>query len=129
VEELLGAVALHVELAIEAIAVVVIAIGSIEALIAVFRVMLNRAAAAGAKREVWLHYARWLVIALTFQLAADIVHTAVAPSWDEVGRLAAIAVIRTFLTYFLDRDLERQMERATTEAASGYRPRDPSNTT
>ncbi|HET9767724.1 MAG TPA: DUF1622 domain-containing protein [Thermoanaerobaculia bacterium] len=109
-EELLFAAAKYVELAVEAIAVLMIAIGSLEAVVSVFRVMLDRAAAAGAKRQVWLHYARWLVIALTFQLAADIVHTAVAPSWDDVGRLAAIAVIRTFLTYFLDRDLERQTE-------------------
>jgi uncharacterized membrane protein len=110
-KELLFAAAEYVELAVEAIAVLMIAIGSLEAVVSVFRVMLDRAAAAGAKRQVWLHYARWLVIALTFQLAADIVHTAVAPSWDDVGRLAAIAVIRTFLTYFLDRDLERQTER------------------
>ncbi|MGH9896569.1 MAG: DUF1622 domain-containing protein [bacterium] len=47
---------------------------------------------------------------LTFQLAADIVETTVAPTWDEIGRVAAIAVIRTFLTYFLDRDVERIRE-------------------
>ena len=109
-EALLHTFAQYVELAIEAIAVLVIAIGSVEALVACFRVMLDRRAASGAKRRVWLHFARWLVLALTFQLAADIVHTAVAPTWDDIGRLAAVAVIRTFLTYFLDRDLERQSE-------------------
>jgi uncharacterized membrane protein len=45
------------------------------------------------------------VSGLTFQLAADIVESAFSPSWDEIGRLAAIAVIRTFLNFFLERDL------------------------
>jgi uncharacterized membrane protein len=57
------------------------------------------------KRDVWLRLGRWLVAGLTFQLAADILETAVTASWDEVGRLGAIAVIRTFLNYFLERDL------------------------
>jgi uncharacterized membrane protein len=56
-------------------------------------------------REVLLHYGRWLVAGLTFQLAADIVETSIAPSWREVGQLGAIAVIRTFLNFFLERDL------------------------
>ena len=47
---------------------------------------------------------------LTFQLAADIVHTSIAPTWDEVGKVGAIAVIRTFLTFFLDRDIEKARE-------------------
>lgn len=73
-------------------------------------------AAAGAARAafrpgkssfhvVWLRYGRWLVAALTFQLAADIVESALAPDWEDIGRLAAIALIRTFLNYFLERDL------------------------
>jgi uncharacterized membrane protein len=45
--------------------------------------------------------------ALTFQLGSDIASTTVAPGWDELGRLAAVAVIRTFLTFFLDRDLDK----------------------
>src|SRR5262245_57771110 len=58
------------------------------------------------QRDVWLRYARWLVAGLTFQLAADILETSIAPGWDDIGRVAAIAVIRTALNYFLERDLE-----------------------
>jgi len=36
---------------------------------------------------------------------ADIVRSAMAPAWDDIGQLAAIAAIRTFLNYFLERDL------------------------
>jgi uncharacterized membrane protein len=57
------------------------------------------------ERDVWLRLGRWLVAGLTFQLAADVLETAISTSWDEVGRLAAIAAIRTFLNYFLERDL------------------------
>jgi uncharacterized membrane protein len=57
-----------------------------------------------------MYYARWLVAGLTFQLAADIVHTSIAPTWDDVGKVGAIAAIRTFLTYFLDRDMEKVRE-------------------
>src|SRR6516162_7217601 len=56
-------------------------------------------------REILVRYGRWLVAGLTFQLAADIIGTSIAPSWQEVGQLGAIAVIRTFLNFFLERDL------------------------
>jgi uncharacterized membrane protein len=65
------------------------------------------------KPDVWLRLGRWLVAGLTFQLAADILETAVTTSWDEVARLAAIAAIRTFLNYFLERDLNEVRERQT----------------
>lgn len=94
-----------VALVIETIAIVIVAIGSAEAAVGVFRVLLKHSADA-EKREVWMRYARWLVAGLTFQLAADIVTTTVAPTWEQIGRLAAIAVIRTFLTFFLDRDMD-----------------------
>jgi uncharacterized membrane protein len=68
------------------------------------------------QRGIWLRYAHWLVAGLTFQLAADIIETSITTSWEAVGRLAAIAVIRTFLNYFLERDLsevrERQLEKS-----------------
>jgi len=56
---------------------------------------------------------------LTFQLANDIIISARAPSWDDIGRLAAIAFIRTFLNFFLERDIAeaRRFEIDTDEAA------------
>jgi uncharacterized membrane protein len=60
---------------------------------------------------VWLRFGRWLVAGLTFQLAADIIETAITPHWEEIGRLAAIAAIRTALSYFLERDLSEIRER------------------
>ena len=54
-----------------------------------------------------LRFGRWLSLALEFQLAADILKTAVAPTWDEIGQLAAIAVLRTALNFFLQREVEK----------------------
>ena len=47
------------------------------------------------------------------ELGAHILETAVTPSWDDIGKLAAIAVIRTFLDYFLGRDVSEVRERQT----------------
>ncbi len=58
---------------------------------------------------------RFLAMALEFQLAADLLGTTVAPSWDQLGRLGAIAVIRTFLNYFLAREIDQE-EKAEEEA-------------
>jgi uncharacterized membrane protein len=101
----------NASLAIKAIALLVIVVGTIEAVIGGIRFMLSAARSGHERRAVWIHYARWLVAGLTFQLASDIVETATAPSWDAIGRLGAIAAIRTFLNYFLERDVAEIRER------------------
>jgi len=86
--------------------VLVIAIGGAEAAYTSLRRVITRGATHGLRRRAWLGLARWLLLGLEFMLAADIVRTAVAPNWNDIGQLAAIAVIRTFLNFFLERDLE-----------------------
>ncbi|RWP92256.1 DUF1622 domain-containing protein [Mesorhizobium sp.] len=89
---------------IDLLALVMILVGTLEAFVNGIRVMLSHPEGHYAIRSVWMRHARWLIAGLTFQLAADIIETSVAPSWDDVGRLGAIAVIRTFLNFFLERD-------------------------
>ena len=60
---------------------------------------------------VRLSFARYLALALEFQLAADILSTAVAPTWERIGKLGAIAVIRTGLNYFLTREMRDEATR------------------
>jgi uncharacterized membrane protein len=55
--------------------------------------------------SVRLALGRSLALSLEFLLGADILRTAVEPSWEEIGRLAAIAAIRTALNYFLQREI------------------------
>ncbi|WP_247217297.1 DUF1622 domain-containing protein [Synechococcus sp. C9] len=61
------------------------------------------------QRVLRLELGRYLILALELLLAADIVATAVSPTWDAIGRLAAISLIRTFLNYFLEREV-RELE-------------------
>lgn len=56
--------------------------------------------------SIRLAFARYLTLALELQLAADILSTSVAPTWDRIGKLAAIAVIRTGLNYFLTKEID-----------------------
>lgn len=71
--------------------------------------------------DIRLTLARFLALALEFQLGADILSTAIAPSWDQIGKLGAVAVIRTALNYFLTREMRE--ERAG--LADGSRSADP----
>ena len=90
--------------AIDTLALLVIVAATAAAFVNGVRVMVTNASQ-HVKRLVWLHYARWLVAGLTFQLAADIIETSIRTDWQSIGRLGAVAVIRTFLNYFLERDL------------------------
>jgi uncharacterized membrane protein len=100
----------HAIVVIDMLALVIVVYASIEAFVRALPLALTPGPHPAA-RDVWLRYARWLVAALTFQLAADIVETSITTSWEAVGRIAAIAVIRTFLNYFLERDLAEVRER------------------
>lgn len=105
-EELLKAAAEHVALSLEAVSVLVVAIGGIEAVYRMLRLLLRRNATHTTRRAIWLGLVRWLLLGLEFMLAADIVRSTISPDWDAIAKLAAIAAIRTFLNYFLERDLE-----------------------
>jgi uncharacterized membrane protein len=100
---------------IEAMALVVIAVGTLQAFLSGLALVYS-GPTGHERRDVWLRYARWLVAGLTFQLAADIVESSITTNWQAVVRLAAIAVIRTFLNYFLERDLAEVRERQRHEA-------------
>jgi uncharacterized membrane protein len=96
---------------IDFMALVVVAVATVEAFLGGFRVMSK---SGYERRRVWLRYARWLIAGLTFQLAADLLETSIRTSWAAIGQLASIAVVRTFFNFFLERDVteirERQQE-------------------
>jgi uncharacterized membrane protein len=90
-------------LIISAMALLVIVVGTLRAFVSALRAIFSPLPDA-VWRAVWLRYARWLNGGLAFLLAADIIETSLSADWESLGRVAAIAVIRTFLNYFLDRD-------------------------
>jgi uncharacterized membrane protein len=92
---------------VEAIAVFVIAFGGLETLLyLVGQTCRFITRPLEWRRDLFVRFARWLIMGLEFALAADIVRSVISPTWNDIGQLAAIAVIRTFLNYFLERDLE-----------------------
>jgi uncharacterized membrane protein len=62
-----------------------------------------------------LTLARYLALALEFQLGADILSTAIAPSWEQIGKLGAIAVIRTALNFFLSKEMQEERKQGGDE--------------
>lgn len=60
--------------------------------------------------QLRIKFGVWLALALEFQLGADILATTIAPTEETLIRLGAIALIRTFLNYFLNQELEKEFE-------------------
>ena len=106
-EETFKFFASSVALCLEAAVVVTVLVGAIETVVACARFLAARGSAAvGARHLIWMGFARWLLLALEFALGADIVRSAIAPSWSDIGQLGAIALIRTFLGFFLEKDID-----------------------
>jgi uncharacterized membrane protein len=89
---------------VEGAAALLIAIGAAEAFA---MSLLHFRAPTADKMHIWMRFATWLLLGLEFELAADVIRTAIAPTWSDIGQLAAIAAIRTFLSFFLDKDIEK----------------------
>jgi uncharacterized membrane protein len=103
---------------VEIVAAVIIGIAVIEAAVHAIPLFLRRDQTPGAKEALRLRLGRWLAVALEFELAADILRTAIAPTWAEIGQLAAIATIRTALNYFLQQEIDREAAAEASGAAS-----------
>lgn len=115
-----------VVLAVEVMAALIIAGAAAEGAWRVLALLRLRSGEGrdSAKQAARLHLARWLMVALEFTLAADILRTVVAPSWDDIGQLAAIATLRTVLNLFLEREIEQatRKEKAAREEAGAPEP-------
>jgi uncharacterized membrane protein len=101
---------LWLKLAVEAMGALVIGLGMVAAVVTFARAYMSPLV--HDFDQVRLTLARYLALGLEFQLGADILSTAVAPSWDMIGKLGAIAVLRTALNYFLRREMEPEGKRA-----------------
>jgi uncharacterized membrane protein len=106
-EEVFKRAAIFIALGVEASATVVIAFGAAEAICKTIRSVALTSSKLGQRKDIWLRFGVWLLLGLEFELAADIVRTAISPTWTDIGQLAAIGAIRTFLNHFLEKDLEK----------------------
>ena len=92
---------------VEFAAALIIALAAVEATIKALVLFFKRDATPEQKTEVRMTLGRWLAVALEFELAADILNTAVTPTWSDIAKLGAIATLRTALNYFLEREIEQ----------------------
>ena len=96
--------------ATEAISTLVIAAGVLQAAMMTLRLAIGRLGEISPhldpRESIRLQLGRSLALALEFQLAADILKTAVTPTWDDIGKVAAIILLRTILNFFLEREIE-----------------------
>lgn len=106
-EELLRRVSAVMVAAIESTGALVISVGAIWAAIR-FVVDGLRHRDPTVFVPIRLSLGRFLTLGLEFQLAADILRTAAAPTFSQIGQLAAIATIRTALNYFLRREVAQE---------------------
>lgn len=110
-------------------AAVVIGLATLEAAVRALAVFARHAVAGTPsgtthddKEDIRLRLGRWLALGLEFLLAADILRTAVSPSWTEIGQLAAIVVLRIAINYFLQRDIDRVIANERNAAGDGRAP-------
>lgn len=101
---------------VEAVAGIIIAVAALQATIRAVFVFLQRSQSEikpehPSTEDIRLRLGRWLALSLEFELGADILRTAIAPTWSEIGQLAAIATIRTLLNYFLQQEIDRAAKR------------------
>ncbi len=117
-EDLLEAVVDLLVRVVEASGAVVIAVGAVVAFVRFLLVAVRTRDAEGFV-GVRLFLGRYLALGLEFQLAGDILRTAIAPTFEEIGQLAAVAAIRTALNYFLSREIAEERRELSTGESPG----------
>ena len=108
-EGLLQEFAIFLKVFLEGIAILTVAIALILTLRKIFHLWRRDRV---LQETIRLELGVVLALALEFLLAADIIGTAISPSWDAVAKLAAITGIRTFLNFFLQREVRELRETA-----------------
>jgi uncharacterized membrane protein len=103
----------YLRLVIEAIGAAIVGFGSIATAVRFLLTLLG--IRRDSNTEIRLFLGRYLALGLEFQIGADILSTAIAPTLDQVLLLGAIVVIRTVLNYFLSKELERERQQVRPE--------------
>jgi len=116
-EEIARRFALSLSLIVELIAALVVAIALIQFMYKYLPTIVSRNHHL-SNTKLRVQFGSSLTIALELMLAADILETAVAPTWDDIGKLAAIATIRTLLNFFLERELAEMEKRELSKERS-----------
>jgi len=117
-EELIKIITCSIAAFIEGFSALLIAHAIVKATLSYSKVSLGRKNRID-QLNIRLELGKSLALSLEFFLAADILRTAVAPTWEDIGKLAAIATLRTLLNYFLDRELKHSHARSFIPSNNG----------
>jgi uncharacterized membrane protein len=104
-EEIAKNITINVSHAVEVLSAVIIGIAVLKVLFAYIHSFYTPSRKI-TKELIRVQFGSAVAVALELLLGADVLATAVAPSWDDIGKLAAIAILRTALNYFLERELK-----------------------
>ena len=104
-EEIAKNITINISHAVEILAAVIIGIAVLKVIFS-YSAFLIPPAKKPTKEIIRIQFGSSVAVALELLLGADVLTTAVAPSWADIGKLAAIATIRTALNYFLERELK-----------------------
>lgn len=114
---------------VEACGAAVIALGAVIAFVRFVSAAVRTPHSMTAFVPVRLTLGRYLALGLEFQLASDVLRTAVAPSFRDIGQLAAIAAIRTALNYFLAREITEERRQVAEQAEMEHGRTPPADAT
>ena len=109
------------EVCLNAISLLFIIAGVVMSFVRTFQRDPNARNASHAHIYFRMTFGAWLIVALEFQLAADIVGTIISPTYEHLILLGAVALIRTFLNYFLSRELNEEIRWTRENSESGQR--------
>ena len=112
----LGTIVASLKLALESISVFCVVLGLVSSLTMIVGFTRRSSRLLQDLPALRLQFGSWLALALEFQLGADIVATTVNPTLQSLGELGLLALIRTFLIFFLQKELEaseRQVKAAS----------------
>lgn len=112
-EEIAKTITIYISHTLEIVSAVVIGLAAIKLLYSFFEYLLikqslNKPPLWGGLEGLRMTFGSAVAVSLELLLGADVLATAVAPSWDDIGKLAAIAVLRTGLNYFLEKELKHK---------------------
>ena len=105
-EEIAKNITIYISHTLEIVSAGIIAAALLKLVLHYFQSILKQKNGLSAM-EARVTFGSAVAVSLELLLGADVLATAVAPSWDDIGKLAAIATLRTALNYFLERELKQ----------------------
>ncbi|MGK2864309.1 MAG: DUF1622 domain-containing protein [Chitinophagaceae bacterium] len=114
-EEIAKQITVYISHTVEILAAVIIGMALVKVLYNYILSILNPSRII-SKEQIRVGFGSSVAVALELLLGADVLATAVAPSWDDIGKLAAIGILRTALNYFLEKEL-KHINRSVVQSA------------